>query len=429
MRTIATDKPNRASRLQTAAVGIALALGTVGLYGGTLYVAGRFETPNVAYFDQLAASFLRGRLDLPDPPGRTDLSPYNGREYVAFPPLPALLLMPLVAWRGIPGVSTPLFSIAVATGSVLIVWRLLEQLAARGWISLNAAGRVWLTLFFAAGCVHWQVACEGSVWFLGHVCTTFCLASAGWLVVRSTRPLPAGVFLGLAVLGRPHVLLSWPLLLGLRLMHARNSGSPLERAALVRWSAASLLPTVLALLTLLAYNDARFENPLDFGYTRQRVDASLLDDLHRIGQFSLDHLPRNLHLLLFGPPNWDPPPWYPLPDDRGMSLLLTSPAVLLLAFAGRRDPLVYGAWAAIGLVLVPLLLYYNTGWRQFGYRFSLDFVVPIVVLLSVALGRRAGWWARGAILAGIGINLWGVIWWYTDWLAVPLAPAEGAVSG
>ncbi len=429
MSTSDLHSSTRSGPLRTAILGVLLGLATSGLYFGTLRLADRFETPNVAYFDHLAASFLRGRLDLPDPPGRSDLSPYKGREYVAFPPLPAILLMPWVAALGVSGVSTPVFSVVLATLSVLVVWRMLDRLAARGWIELSATGLLWVVAFFAAGCVHWQVACEGSVWFLGHVCTTLCLALAGWLAACTPRASPAGTFLALAVLGRPHVLLTWPLLLGCRLMHARSDSQPMSRAAILRWSAVSLLPSAVAALALLSYNAARFDHPLDFGYARQRVDASLLDDLHRVGQFSLDHVPRNLHLMLFGPPRWSPPPWYPLPDDRGMSVLLTSPALFLLALARRRDPLARGAWTSIGLVLIPLLLYYNTGWRQFGYRFSLDFMIPALVLLSTGLGPRAGWSMRIAVLAGILMNAWGVVWWYTDWLEAPPNALQDAIPG
>jgi len=61
-----------------------------------------------------------------------------------------------------------------------------------------------------------------------------------------------------------------------------------------------------------------------------------------------------------------------------------------------------------------LLMYYNTGWRQWGYRFSLDFMIPVMVLLAVAAGTRVTRPLRGLILLGVLINLWGVIWWYTN---------------
>ena len=36
----------------------------------------------------------------------------------------------------------------------------------------------------------------------------------------------------------------------------------------------------------------------------------------------------------------------------------------------------------------PLLTYYNTGWWQFGYRFSLDFMMILLLLLAYTAGRK-----------------------------------------
>ena len=97
-----------------------------------------------------------------------------------------------------------------------------------------------------------------------------------------------------------------------------------------------------------------------------------------------------------------------------MSLLLTTPAIIYLARARGRSLLVWGGWIALLLLMIPLLLYYNTGWWQFGYRFSLDFMVPVVVLLAVAMGKsnRMSWSMRLLILAGIVVNAYGLYWWH-----------------
>jgi hypothetical protein len=74
---------------------------------------------------------------------------------------------------------------------------------------------------------------------------------------------------------------------------------------------------------------------------------------------------------------------------------------------------VTGAWLALGLLLIPLVSYYNTGWWQFGYRFSLDFMTPVLVLLAIGAGERVGWPLRLLILVGIGVNAWGA-WWFLN---------------
>ncbi len=101
----------------------------------------------------------------------------------------------------------------------------------------------------------------------------------------------------------------------------------------------------------------------------------------------------------------------PIPGyDRVRTLRTVEDAARLAADVDVRptSAVVIGAWLAVGLLLVPLLTYYNTGYKQFGYRFSLDFMAPLMVLLALALGRRAGWFAVLLMLAGVVVNAWGV---------------------
>ena len=71
-----------------------------------------------------------------------------------------------------------------------------------------------------------------------------------------------------------------------------------------------------------------------------------------------------------------------------------------------------GAWAAILTTLVPLALYYNTGAWQFGYKYLLDFIVPVMLLLALAAGQRVPWGMRILILVSMAVNLYGVLWWF-----------------
>ena len=54
------------------------------------------------------------------------------------------------------------------------------------------------------------------------------------------------------------------------------------------------------------------------------------------------------------------------------------------------------------------LLYQNSGWRQFGYRFSNDYSVFLFMLLAVG-GRRFGALFHGAALWGVAWNLFGAV--------------------
>ena len=130
----------------------------------------------------------------------------------------------------------------------------------------------------------------------------------------------------------------------------------------------SFLP---ALGFFLWYNAARFGSPLESGYGL----ATLPDWLaarRALGLFSTVHLGMNIDLLVFHLPVQIPEfPWF-RPDGNGMSILFTSPGLLLAVRADWRAPRTWLLAGAALLVLIPSLLYYGGGWLQYGYRYALD---------------------------------------------------------
>jgi hypothetical protein len=392
------------------------------LYWGTALSFRNSTTPDVAYFNHLADAFLHGRTYLVAPPSTHDLTAHQGRWYVPFPPLPALLMMPPVWGLGLARVNTVFFCALFGGLNVALIFLLVTTLSGRGWSKLATPDHLWLTVLFGLGSVHWYMATIGSVWFVAQVCTVTFVALAVWLAVRApwgrATPWLAGLALACAVLARPNVILTWPLLIGIALMDQRAGGGGIATAAkqwrrVLAWAAASALPLVLAVGALLAYNWVRFADPFEFGYRAANVAEKLADDLRTFGQFHLHYAPKNFWAMLLAGPQWDDALNFWKPDPEGMSLLLTTPALIYLRRALLRTPLAIGAWGALGLLLIPLLLYYNTGWWQFGYRFSLDFMVPVVVLLALAAGNRIGWAMKALILVGVVVNLYGVIWWHS----------------
>jgi uncharacterized membrane protein len=212
--------------------------------------------------------------------------------------------------------------------------------------------------------------------------------------------------LGAAMLARPHVVLLFPLIAAIAI--TKNS----QRQAIMRWVILCLVPIAVATIALLAYNWARFENPFDFGYQTQNVYPEMLQDLQTFGQFNLQYVPRNFWAMFLALPQWHAETSTLVPLNAGMTLFLTTPPLFFLLRARDKTPLAIGAWASVVLVLIPLLTYYNTGAAQFGYRFSLDFMVPVLILLALAAKNRISWLMRVLILIGILVNAWGVAWFW-----------------
>lgn len=109
-----------------------------------------------------------------------------------------------------------------------------------------------------------------------------------------------------------------------------------------------------------------------------------------------------------------------LPRDVGMSILLTSPAYLVMIPVLRRygrSRLVTGGALAVLLVVLLDLMHFSQGWVQFGYRFSNDaapFALPLVALGMDRMADGTRRWAMPVAMAlvvvSIAVNAWGVVW-------------------
>ncbi len=377
----------------------------------------RYASQPKAYFPELAEAFLEGRLYLIDPPRTLDLTVFEGRFYVAFPPLAALLMLPEVALEGYQGVNTVAFSILYAALSAALVFLTLEAFSKQGWTQLNTRSNLWITAFFTFSTALWLLTLGGSVTYISQVLTTAFVAAAVFAAAASGSPWLAGSGLALAMLARPNVFLTWPFLLAIWLQREKDRGRALDLQKIIAWTAASAVPVAIVVVGMLAYNAARFHNPFDFGYQQMGVLNLVQDDLAQHGQFNPFFIPRNLYFMLLAPPFFDPQcaGGRLVPDPWGTSLLITGPAMLYAIRARSKQPWVIGAWASLIATVTLLLMYYNTGYSQFGYRFSMDFMLPMVCLMALGSRKRVSAWMIGLIVFGIVVNLIGTLWYYDRW--------------
>jgi hypothetical protein len=92
----------------------------------------------------------------------------------------------------------------------------------------------------------------------------------------------------------------------------------------------------------------------------------------------------------------------------GMSVFLTTPILLFLLWPKARPAPHRGLWLTLGLVAFVDLLYQNTGWVQFGYRFMIDWAVFAFALLAIG-ARPLGRFAKALILAGVIVSSFGAL--------------------
>jgi hypothetical protein len=318
--------------------------------------------------------------------------------YVAFPPFPAVLLMPAVAIAGL-RTNDVLFTILLAAFVPALLVGLLRRLRELGLSRRTEPNDLWLVALFALGSVFYYSSVIGQVWYLGHVVFCAICVLYAWASLEARHPLWAGLLLGLGVATRgPSGLMLFPLLV-LEAWRCRR----LELGRVLTWFAA---PAALVGVLLACFNWARFGNPLEFGYSYFVIRWS--GRIQHWGLFNFHFLSRNLAAAFTLTPKFiNRSPFVQL-SRHGLSLLITTPSLAYLLWPKERPILYRAVWVTALLVSVPTFFYQSDGYVQFGYRYSLDFMVFLVMLLAMG-ARPLTRTFRGLILAGIVVNLIGAI--------------------
>jgi hypothetical protein len=370
---------------------------------------GWYTTLPQTYWDQLAVSFLHGKLYLENPTYFHDLTWFRGHWYVPNPPQPAFVLIPFVLVRG-PGINVVRISIFFAALNAVLLFLILEAAAGTGWLRLSRNGRLWVVALFAFGTPHLYNGLNGQMWFFSRVLGVTCVALATLAAVRSWPAWIAGACLGAAVSTRPDVAVMWPFLAAIYANKIWDRPWRERAGKLFSLGLQTALPGVLAAALLLVYNYARFGNWLDFGYVTINGSEQIVHDVQTYGIFNLVFVPRNLNVMFLGFPAIRATPPFFFPSRDGMSMLLTTPALIYLF---RRQSL--SLWKIGGLVsilanLVLLVMYHNTGNFQFGYNYILDFIVPLMLILSAGLKEKPSRLFIALVILSIIINILGTLW-------------------
>jgi len=370
-----------------------------------------------AYFPELAQSFLHGHADLPNPSATKDLTLFNGKYYVSFPPLGALLMTPLVALRGAEEFNVILFNIFFAALGVAFMFLALEAMRTRGLSQLHWLEHAALALFLGFGTAQYSMALRGLVNFTSQILTTTFLALALWLVLSLRRiqvnALLTGVALGLALLARPNVVFAWIAVAAAQLQILYDDES-FSFKKYFQWIILSLAPVAAAVLALFWYNQIRFGSPFDFGYTHMLVAEVLKNDLATYGQFHPHFILNNLRDNFLNLPYWDEKCKAFTFNPQGTSILFASPLVIYSVTQVYRLALrhawILGAWLSILATVALHLMYYNSGAVQVAYRFSLDFMPIVVMLLAFVFKKKIPATALILLAFSIFVNYFGALW-------------------
>ncbi|MFY9290459.1 MAG: hypothetical protein WAP03_07170 [Methylorubrum rhodinum] len=350
----------------------------------------------------LADAFLHGRLWIESCP-EIDCALYQGRTYVIFPPLPALVAMPFVALFGFPGFKGFVFLGLALSALSLLAWRAILRA-----LGVARADALWLVAALAFASPLYQVTLRADgVWFYAQAVGFLMVTASLWAAIcRKSLPL-AGLFVGLAFLCRQMAIFYPLFLLFLCLPRERPLMEALRGA--VKPVLLAGIPVAAALTVYFAYNDARFGSPTETGYGfihNPDQTSFIWHRIREIGLFSREYLLFNtLYLFLqgihfeFGGPSLTTLTGF---DKAGTALLVASPWVLL-AFYAKLDRVFAAGAAVIAIIAGITLLYHSNGAEQIAtQRYALDWLPILIVLM--ARGTRPAAFAALPLLV-----TWGVV--------------------
>lgn len=349
----------------------------------------------------LADAFLHGRLWVETCP-EIDCALFEGRTYVIFPPVPAVIAMPFVALFGFPGFKGFVFLGLALSGLSLLAWRAIFRA-----LGVERTDALWLLAAIAFASPLFQVTLRSDgVWFYAQTVGFLMISASLWAAIcRGSLPL-AGLFVGLAFLCRQMAIFYPLVLLFLCLPRNRPLGTGLP--GLVRPVLLAGIPIAAALAVYFAYNAARFGNPLETGYAfihNPDQTTFIWRRISETGLFSREYLLFNtLYLFLqglhfeFGGPRLTTLTGF---DKAGTALLVASPWVLL-AFYARLDRVFVAGAAVIAIIAGITVFYHSNGAEQIAtHRYTLDWLPILLVLM--ARGHRPPAFAALPLLVTWGI--------------------------
>ena len=406
-------------------VPLAVFVSCTAIYSAT--AAGRLLRPSANnHYVVLANAWLEGRLDIggsppgtndwacfdtvergPCPPGRYSFGGPDEKRYrwyVSFPPLPAVLLLPFVAIFGL-GTLDVLFWVIVAGGGPTLFFVLLRWLRESGRSDRTPGDDLLVTALLAVGSVYYFAAVQGTVWFAAHVVAVVMVCAYLLFAFDARRPVAAGAALGLAFLARPATLFLGVFFV-LQAFERARRGPGSTRANVVRALAQFGIPLGALVAAAMVHNVVRFDDPFDFGH--RFLQVRWRSRIETWGLFSTHYLPRNLTVFFLSLPWFLSTSPFVRISRHGLALWFTTPSLLWSLFPKRLDRTVVALWAAVLSTALCTLAYQNTGWIQFGYRFSLDYLPLLLVIVALG-GRRFGKLFVACALFSIAVNTFGAV--------------------
>lgn len=353
------------------------------------------------HFVQLAQAFIQGKLYfLSTAKYLGDSVMFQGQFYWPLGPLPAIILIPFVIIWGdkIQQGYIQFFAIA-------LVFFLLFKIAKK--ITGDQKKSLWLSFGYIFSTAFVGIALWPWSWQFGQIIANVFIIYALYEYLHKKSWLLIGICIGLAMGARFHLLIA-ALFFALSILFTPT----IKKEKLINLSKL-IFPIIINLVILLIYNFLRFHNFFEQGYSFQYLDNPFLLINRQHGLWSLAHIPANIYYFFIKSPEGIFIPNtqilqfpYIRANPWGLSIIFTSPMFFWLIKAPWKNKNVLFAALTTCLLAFAIFGYYGIGWRQYGYRYAIDFYPFLFLILAFAVRQSRSLLFKIIIIFSYFFNLY-----------------------
>lgn len=348
-----------------------------------------------------AQSLLKGDLVIWPTVIHGDLIYFENNYYLPYPPFPSIILLPFVSLLGASHVNTVFIAIIMACISLYLMYKIFLRLE----IVKDYFNWLMLAVFFGTG--YWfAIFTSHHVYAFAQITSFLFQLLVIHELLGKRRWWLAGIYIGCAFLSRQFTIFYIFFALGYMLHLHRSQEGNIN----VRDFFALCLSTGSFVALYLVYNDMRFGNAFDTGYSYIMYIGVLGERVNEYGVFSVKYFLFNLYSVLIKGFNieFDGKTYLNIRDMDlwGTSLLAASPFLIASVKAKWPKILKVSAWVTIILILTGQLFYHNNGFHQINTsRFTLDFLPLLIVLTALGAKHIPRWLFKGMIGYAIILNV------------------------
>lgn len=337
----------------------------------------------------LTKSILQGKVDIPDlPTFYHDKLIFDDKTYIPFPPGASFILIPFVFLNE--NVTQQQTSIFIGAIDIVLIYLLLLNFTTK-------RNSILLSIFFGFGTSFFWSAVVGTTWFFAHVVAIFFL-TISLLLHFKQKHFWSGIFFALSALTRIPIILSGVFYL-MQLFK--------QKKKFINF----LIGAFIFIPIFLFYNFLRFGNVFETGYEiiyKQYKSSVIKYSVgESFGYFDYKNIPLHLYTFFVMPPVFTPLGGLK-PSPFGMGILFTSPLLFIALKPKFKKGIELESIITAVVCAIPSFLHYAQGWVQFGYRFILDFIVFLMIILAIRF--KPSRFNLFLILISVMVNFWGVLW-------------------